>query len=107
MLFRLHTHFGVNNSFSFSKSLRKQVGQWSHSRVKGSGKPVLPSSVTLGATVPTEEPGGTPVGKERHFLHYEGLLGNSHLCTVGGVPFPEHTWSLMSDQKLDSYPEWD
>lgn len=103
MSFRLHTHVCVNNSFSFFQVPQEasQAVSGGLSRVKGSGKPALGSSLTPGATVPTGE-SGEPCGPGDTFSAIKGFLERWE-----GVPFTEQTWPSMSDQKFDSYRERD
>lgn len=85
MLFRLHTHLCVNNSFSFSKSLRKQVRKSVESKTewRALGSPHYdPASHQEPQFLPEIQEG--PCWQRRHFLCCKGLLGNSHLYTMGG-----------------------
>lgn len=108
MSFRLHTHFCVNNSFSFSKSLRKQVGKseevWAERRALGSlhwdpawhQEPQSPQESRAG-----------PGGSGDTFSTIQGFSETPAFARQEDAPFTEQTWPLMSDQKFDSYPKWD
>lgn len=101
MLFKLHTHFCVNNSFSSSKSLRKQVRKsadvWAESRALGSLR--WDPAWQREPQSPSESQDG-PGGPGDTCSAIKGFLGTPAFAQQEGVPFTEQTWPLMSDQKF-------
>lgn len=108
MSFRLHTHFRVNNSFSFSKSLRKQVRKsaevWAEWRALRSLRWYLAWHQEPQTPQESQESSGGPGDT---FSTIKGFLETPAFARREGVPFTEQTWPLMADQKFDSYREWD
>lgn len=83
MSFRLHTHFCVNNSFSFSKSLRKQVRKsaevWAEWRAPGS----LRWDLAWQQEPPSPRRVRRALGVQETLSPYKGLPGHPHLRTMG------------------------
>lgn len=84
MIFRLHTHFCVNNSFPFSMSLRKQVRKSVKLKIewRAPGSLYYAPRGTRSHN-PCGRPRVVPGGRGDTFSAMKGCLGNSHLYTTG------------------------
>lgn len=89
MLFRLHTHICVNNTFPFSKSLRKQVRKVSgvRNRVKCSGKPMLVTQHDVKSCSSCRRFHRDPNGRGDYFSDIKGCVETPTLTPIGDVPF--------------------
>lgn len=104
MLFRLHTHFCVNSSFPFSKSLRKQVRKSVELRTSGG---LWVTQQELNSCRRLEDGGRNPGGRGDPFFPVKGCqemltfrLWEDGLSSL-------QTWSLMSGQRFESHSKCD